>query len=173
MPAQTDLVDLHGRVCLVTGAGQGVGRQVCLHFAAHGAGAVVVNDYYLDRAEKVAAKITELGCRALAVQADVSSLESVQRMIGVADRELGPIDVLVNNAGNMGPDPDAVVYTDFWETPPDCWHSWIGVNFSGVLNCTHSVLGPMVERGNGGRLITVISEAARFGDRNMAVYAGA
>jgi 2-hydroxycyclohexanecarboxyl-CoA dehydrogenase len=173
VPPTDDLVDLHGRVCLVTGAGQGVGRQICLHFAQHGAGGVVVNDFFADRAEQVATELTDLGCPAVAVQGDVASLESVRRMVSSAVERLGPIDVLVNNAGNMGPDPNAVVYTNFWEVPPDSWHNWIGVNFLGVLNCTSAVLGAMVERGNGGRLITIISESARFGDRNMAVYAGA
>ena len=59
----SDILDLKGRTALITGAGQGVGRQTALHFAAHNAGMVVVNDYYAERAEAVAADIRETGAQ--------------------------------------------------------------------------------------------------------------
>lgn len=169
----SDLLDLAGKVCLVTGAGQGIGREIALTAARHGAGGVVVNDFFADRADAVAAEVEELGVPALAAPADVADYAAIEAMVGETIERLGRLDVVVNNAGNMGPDPDAVTYDVFWKTPPDMWDKWIGVNFNGVLNCTHAALGPMVERGEGGRIITVISEAARYGDPTFAVYAGA
>ena len=169
----SDLLDLAGKVCLVTGAGQGIGREVALTFARHGAGGVVVNDFFTERAEVVAAEVEALGTPALAAQADVSDYAAVEAMVAETLERFERLDVVVNNAGNMGPDPDAVTYDVFWKTPPDMWDKWIGVNFRGVLNCAHAALAPMIDRGEGGRIITVISEAARFGDPRLAVYAGA
>jgi 3-oxoacyl-[acyl-carrier protein] reductase len=173
MTTVTDLMDLKGKVGLVTGAGQGVGRQIALHFAQHGAGGVVVNDFYLDRAEEVAAEIVAAGCKALPVQADVSSLDEVTAMVDRAVAELGRLDIVVNNAGSMGPEPDAVTYKVFWETTPQEWARWTKTNFDGVLNCSYAALRHMVPRGEGGRLITIVSDAARVGEARLAVYSGA
>jgi len=129
----TDILDLGGRIALVTGAGQGVGRQIALHLAAHGAGGVVVNDYVLDRAESVVAEIQAAGGKAIAVRADVSDLDSVQAMVATAAAELGTIGVLVNNAGNMGANPSPDVRKPFWQTGPEVWDNTIGVNFFGVI----------------------------------------
>src|ERR1700704_4718303 len=98
----TDILDLGGRVALVTGAGQGVGRQIALHLARHGAGGVAVNDYRLERAEAVVEEIHAAGGKAIAVQADVSDFDSVKDMAARVEQTLGTVGVLVNNAGNMG-----------------------------------------------------------------------
>jgi 3-oxoacyl-[acyl-carrier protein] reductase len=167
-----DLLSLEGKVALVTGAGRGVGRQVALHFAAHDAAAVVVNDFFEDRAEAVAAEVEAEGSRGLGLQCDVTEIESVRAMVAAAEAEVGPIDILVNNAGNAGPQMSIVDSTPFWETGPAEWAPWLGPNFFGVLNCTNAVLGGMVERGYG-RLITVVSDAGRVGEPNYIVYSGA
>lgn len=167
-----NILDMTGRTALVTGAGQGVGRQVALHIAAHG-GAVVVNDFHLDRAQTVAAEITEHGGRALGVRCDVTDLDDVAALVARGTAELGPIDVLVNNAGNAGPTDDALAHTPpFWETGPEDWQPWIATNFYGVLNACRAVLPSMVERGYG-RIVSVISDAGRTGEPNLAVYGGA
>src|SRR5208282_6186991 len=103
-----DILDLNGRVGLITGGGQGVGRQTALHFAAYHAGAVVVNDFRLDRAQAVAAEVEKLGCKALAVQCDVTDFRNVMQIFERAEKAFGRVDILVNNAGNAGPDPSAV-----------------------------------------------------------------
>lgn len=168
----TDILSMTGRTALVTGAGQGVGRQVALHIADHG-GAVVVNDYHSDRADAVAAEITERGGTALGLRADVTDLDDMTAMVGRAAEQLGPIDVLVNNAGNAGPSDDAMAPAPpFWETDPKDWERWIGTNFYGVLNAARAVLPGMVERGYG-RVVSVISDAGRTGEPNLAVYGGA
>jgi 3-oxoacyl-[acyl-carrier protein] reductase len=167
-----NILDLQGRVGLVTGAGQGVGRQVALHFAQNGAGGVVVNDFYLERAEAVAKEVEGLGCRALAVQADVTDREAVQAMVERAASELGGVDILVNNAGNMGADPRRASRKPFWESDTESWNVWIGVNLYGVLNCASAVIPGMIER-SAGRLITVISDAGRVGEPNLELYSAA
>ena len=118
-----EILDLDGRVALVTGAGQGVGRQIALHLAAHNAGGVIVNDYVLDRAEAVVEEIRAEGGKALAVQADVSNLESVKAMVATGEKEFGKIGVLVNNAGNAGANPNPDLRKPFWETGPEAWNS--------------------------------------------------
>lgn len=168
-----DTFNLGGRIALVTGAGQGIGRQIALHLASHGAGGVVVNDYVLARAEAVAQEIESAGGRAFAVQADVTDHAAVREMVRTSAEALGPIGVLVNNAGNFGANPDPDVERPFWETGPEVWAGTIGVNLHGVINCVSAVVPGMIERAAPGRIITVISDAARYGDAGMEIYAGA
>lgn len=168
----SELLDLNNKVALITGAGQGVGRQIALHFAAHNAAGVIVNDYFLERAEEVAKEINEAGGRAVAAQADVTDLASVKKMIGIAEQAFGPIDILVNNAGNAGAIPDPDARKPFWETGPDVWNSFIGVNLYGVINCASACIPRMIER-QGGRIVTIISDAGRAGEAGLEVYSGA
>ena len=168
-----DILSLGGRVALVTGAGQGVGRQIALHLSQHDCGGVAVNDYYLDRAEAVAEEVRKAGGKAIAAQADVSSHDDVKAMVAKVAAELGPVGVLVNNAGNMGANPPAEAMKPFWEVGPEVWNAAIGVNFYGVLNCVSAVIPGMIARQAPGRIITIISDAGRWGDSGMEVYGGA
>ncbi len=168
----TDITDLAGRVSLVTGAGQGVGRQIALQLgAALNSGGVVVNDYVLERAEAVAEEIRSAGGKALALQCDVSDHSAVKAMAQQAASELGPIGVLVNNAGNAGANPSPELGKPFWETGPEVWYSFLGVNLYGVMNCTAAVIPGMIERGAPGRIVTIISDASRWGDAGLEIYA--
>lgn len=168
----TDILDLGGRVALVTGAGQGVGRQVAVQLGSGlNSGGVVVNDYVLDRAEAVAEEIRAAGGKAVAAQCDVSDNAAVKAMVAKAAEALGPVGILVNNAGNAGANPSAELGKPFWETGPDVWQSFIGVNFYGVINCTGAVIPGMMARQAPGRIITVISDAGRWGDAGMEIYA--
>lgn len=166
------LLDLTGKVALVTGAGQGVGETTARFLAELGA-AVAVNDYVGERAKAVAEAITEAGGTAYPVAADVTDWDGVHAMVEEIGRELGPIDVLVNNAGNAGAVHDALeAPPPFWESTPDDWHRWTSVNFTGVLIVTRAVVGGMVQRRRG-RIVTVISEAGRSGEANQVVYSAA
>ncbi|WP_337188132.1 SDR family oxidoreductase [Phenylobacterium sp.] len=169
----SDILSLGGRVALVTGAGQNVGRQIALHLAQHDCGGVAVNDYHLDRAESVAAEIRAAGGKAIAVQADVTDLAAVKAMNEQIQAELGPVGVLVNNAGNGGANPTAERGKPFWESGPDVWNQSIGVNLYGVMNCSAAVIPGMIERNAPARIITIISDAGRFGDARMEPYAAA
>lgn len=163
---------LDGQVALVTGAGQGVGLAAARMLAEQGA-AVVVNDFHADRAKEAAAVLVEHGARAMAYQADVTVAEDVTAMVSAARAELGPIDVLVNNAGNAGPHESPLAPTPpFWEQPTTSWAKWLEVNLLGVMHCTHAVTSGMIERGRG-RVVTLISDAGRVGEPHLVVYSGA
>src|SRR3546814_13055246 len=96
-----DILDLAGRVALVTGAGQGIGRQIALHLSGHNSGGVAVNDYYLDRAEAVASEIRAAGGKAIAVPHEVTDLEAVKDINERNVAELGEGGAIVTHAPNM------------------------------------------------------------------------
>ena len=173
-PATADLADLRGRVALVTGAGQ-VGEALAVSLARHGAGAVAVVDLSADRAEHVAAEIERAGARGIALQADLTDSEAVAAMASEAIAGFGrPLDILVNNAG-MPPgffsDPGGAI-RPFAEQSPDDWKPLLRLNLDAVLSVTRAFIGGMIEQRHG-RVISIVSDSARTGDRNMAVYAAA
>jgi NAD(P)-dependent dehydrogenase (short-subunit alcohol dehydrogenase family) len=149
---------LDGRVALVTGAGQGIGAGIATALAAEGA-AVAVNDYHAERAEHVADRITDAGGRAVAVTADVTDFDAVTGMTGAIEQALGPVDVLVNNAGIPA---DGFAPRRFRDMPIEDWDKFIRLNLYGVLHGCKAVLDGMCERG-WGRVVTVSSEGGRVG----------
>lgn len=169
MPAN---LSLENRCALVTGAGQGVGRAVALQLADQGVAGVLVNDFFLERAEAVADELAGVGCRAIPVRADVSNWIEVSEMVALAEQEFGNLDIVVNNAGNAGPTASIVESTPFWETGPEDWARWMSTNFFGVLHVTRAVLPGMVRRQRG-RVVSVVSDAGRVGEPNLVVYSGA
>jgi len=165
-------LELKGKVALVTGAGQGIGREIAKVLAAEGV-KVGVNDFYLDRAEKVAKEIEQAGGTAIGVQADVANLEQVKAMVAKIAQGVGPVDILVNNAGvPIAIRTGEIARTTFAESDEVSWKKQVDLNTYGVLNCTHAVLHSMIER-NGGKIISIISEAGRTGEAHLAVYSGA
>lgn len=166
------MFDMQGAVAIVTGSGQGVGREIALTFARSGGRAVVVNDVHLGRAEAVAQEVRELGATALAVAADVTDAAAVQDMVARATAECGPVTVLVNNAGNLGADPSAVESGLFWELDPANWTPVLAVNLLGPMHCARAVLPGMVQE-QFGRVITVISDAGRVGEAGLEAYSAA
>jgi 3-oxoacyl-[acyl-carrier protein] reductase len=174
------MFDLTGRVALVTGAGRHVGRAIAEALARQGA-RVAVNDVVADRAQESAAEIDSAaraggrrddaaGPAAIAAPGDVTDLASVRAMVAQVEAELGPIDILVSNAGNSGASP--AVPSPFVEMDPAHWSRYVDVNFYGVLNGIHAVLPGMIERRHG-RIITISSDAGRQGiGMGMSVYSG-
>ena len=144
---------LKGRVALVTGGSRGIGRALAVSLADAGA-AVAIN--YLERADaakEVAERIRKHGSRAIVVGADVSKAAAVKAMVGDVERELGPIDVLVNNAGiGLVRTVDDLTEEDFDRT--------IAVNLKSVFLCTQAVVPGMRER-KWGRIVNISSGAAR------------
>jgi len=167
-----DILDLGGQVAFVTGAGQGAGRAIALTLAKHNAGGVAVNDYVMERAEAVAAEITALGVRAVSVQADVGDHASVKAAFDAATAALGPITLLVNNAGNAGPNAAMGHSPMFWETDPAEWDRYFRTNTQGVMNCCHVALPTMVAQKKG-RIVTITSDSGRIGEPRLAAYAAA
>lgn len=167
-----DPLDLQGQVAFVTGAGQGAGRAIALAMAHHNAGGVAVNDFVEERAAAVAEEITALGVPAVAVQADVGDHDSVSSAMAAATQALGPVTLLVNNAGNAGPSATMGLSPQFWETAPQDWDRFFRTNLQGVMNCCHVALPGMIEQGKG-RIVTVISDAGRIGEARLVAYSAA
>jgi 3-oxoacyl-[acyl-carrier protein] reductase len=168
----SELLDLGGQAAFVTGAGQGAGRGIALMLARHNAGGVAVNDFVMERAEAVAAEIAALGLRAVPVQADVSDHASVATAFAKARAALGPITLLVNNAGNAGPAATMGRSPLFWETQPSEWDRYFATNLRGVMNCCHLALPQMVEHKRG-RIVTIVSVSGRVGEPRLAAYSAA
>lgn len=166
---------LAGKVALITGAGRGIGRAIALTLAAEGA-RVAVNDFYLDRAEAVAAEIGAAGGTALPVQADVTDHEAVRRMVATVLERFGQLDILVNNAGipaTTGWDVQggggSMFGPLFTQTGPDNWRRTMDVITYGTLNCTHAALPGMIARG-GGVILNIVSDAGRVGEPRLGPY---
>ncbi|MEW6272170.1 MAG: SDR family NAD(P)-dependent oxidoreductase [Thermodesulfobacteriota bacterium] len=157
-------IGLHDHTALVTGAGQGIGREIALTLARAGA-RVGVNDVVAERAEAVAAEIRGAGGAARAVAADVTERTAVGAMLDHIDRHLGTVDVLVNNADHWTIGP-------FLESDPAAWERDIRVCLFGSLNCAHAALERMCERG-WGRIVSIVSDAARVGEPDQVAYAAA
>ncbi len=169
--SDNDILNLRGQAALVTGAGQGAGRAIALMLARHGA-AVAVNDFVIERAAAVAEEIRAAGGKATGVQADVSDLESVRAMASQATSELGPVTILVNNAGMAGPNAMLRPKDNFWDEDPAEWGKYLGTNLYGVFNCSHALMPGMVAA-NRGRIVTITSDAGRVGEPRQAVYSAA
>lgn len=172
MAAAPHPFDLSGRTALVTGAGRGIGRSVALALARAGA-AVAVNDVDLARAESVAAELGEAGAKAVGLVADVTDAAAVAQLVAAAGSALGPVDVLVNNAGNAGAGRGYEgARVPFWTSDPSTWQQWFAVNLFGVMLVSHAVLPGMVQRGHG-RILTVVSDAGRVGEPYLVPYSAA
>lgn len=167
-----DMIDLGGQVALVTGAGQNAGRAIARELARHNAGGVAVNDFVAERAEAVAGEIREAGVPAVAAPFDVGDLQAVRTAVAKATAQLGPITVLVNNAGMAGPNQQIRAATNFWEDDPAEWGKFLGTNLFGVFNCCHAIIPAMVEARRG-RIVTIVSDSGRTGEPRLAVYAAA
>lgn len=149
------------KVAVVTGGGGGIGGATCRRLAAEGA-RVAVFDRNLQAAEQVADQIRAAGGSAQAMHCDITERASVDQAVAAAAEALGPIAVLVNNAGWD-------VFKPFVKTVPAEWEQLIAVNLTGALHMLHAVLPGMAER-RYGRIVNVASDAARGGSSGEAVY---
>jgi 3-oxoacyl-[acyl-carrier protein] reductase len=149
--------ELEGRVALVTGGGRGIGRGVALELAAAGARVAVA----ARTGEQVEATAAEAG--GIAIEADVSKRADVEAMVERTERELGPLALLVCNAG-IAPREGAA-----WELEPETWWHTFEVNVLGVYLCCRAVIPGMLARG-GGRIVNVASGAAYLPGSNTTAY---
>src|SRR5436305_11471322 len=142
-----------GKVVLVTGAQQGIGRAMAAEFAAAGAD-VAIN--WLDdeaAAQEVAAAVRGHGRRAALVRADIGDGEQIRGMVAETERVLGPVDILINNAGVFPRVP-------FLELSERDWDFVLGVNLKGSFLCAQAVAKSMVARARAGSIISLSSGAA-------------
>ena len=152
---------LEGRVTLVTGAGRGIGRAIALRLASEGA-RVAVTDLDESTAQATAA---EIGEGAIGLRMDVTDPIAVRAAVEKTESTLGPLDVLVSNAGWDKVEP-------FLKSTEETWEKILAINLKGYLNCAKAVLPGMVERGHG-RIVSISSDAGRVGSTGEAVYSAA
>lgn len=160
---------LEGKVALVTGAGQGVGRRIAIDLAAQGC-KVGVNDLFAERAQAVAAGI---GRGAIALPADICDPAAVAAMFRTLRETFGAVDILVNNAGVLPALREAGAQRPFFaDSSVQDQHAVVDLNVHGTLYCCREALQDMKER-RLGRIISIVSEAGRMGEPRLAAYSGA
>jgi 2-hydroxycyclohexanecarboxyl-CoA dehydrogenase len=150
---------LEDRTALVTGGASGIGAATARRLAAEGA-RVAIGDVNEAGARAVAGELDGFGCAL-----DVTDTASVRAAVAAIEQQLGPVDVLVNNAGTD-------LFSYFVNTDEGMWDFVLGVNLRGVLAVTHAVLPGMQER-RGGSIVNVASEAGRVGSQGSSIYSAA
>lgn len=155
-------INLQGQIAAVTGGGRGIGRVIAQTLAAAGATVAVLSRSASELAETVAL-IKQAGGRARAFTLDVLKESAVSKVMGKIERALGPLDLLVNNAGDGGP------IGPLEQTDPALWWHTQEVNVRGPMLCTHAVLPGMIERRRG-RIINVSSGAATLNTPYFSSY---
>ena len=156
-------IDLSGEVALVTGGGSGIGEAIARTLSRAGA-AVAVADLSEESAARVATAICNEGGKAMPIQMDIADAASVDAAIERLHAQLGQVSILVNNAATW-------VVKEFKDTTPAEVDRVLGVTLTGTINVTRAALPDVIERR--GRIINIISDSARTGERFMSVYAAA
>jgi NAD(P)-dependent dehydrogenase (short-subunit alcohol dehydrogenase family) len=147
-------MELSGKVALITGAGRGLGRATAAALSREGA-AVALLSRTLSELDETAELISKEGGKALVLQADISDEIAVREAVNRTSQELGPISILVNNAGVVGP------AGPLHEVDPDDWNYTIAVNLGGARQLTQEVV-PLMLRAGGGKIVNVTSGLADF-----------
>jgi 2-hydroxycyclohexanecarboxyl-CoA dehydrogenase len=152
---------LDQQVTFVTGAGSGIGRAIAIRLACDGA-RVAVADINRAGADETVRLVTSTNGTALAVDADVTSFESVTAAVAAVRNQWGDVEILVNNAGWDRIEP-------FVQNTPELWQRVIAINLHGPIHCTRAVLDGMIARRRG-KIISISSDAGRVGSSGEAVY---
>jgi NAD(P)-dependent dehydrogenase (short-subunit alcohol dehydrogenase family) len=155
---------LDGMTALVTGAGGGIGQATAIELAKAGAD-VAVADLNLDTAKETCAKIGLLGSRGLPIRADIGELSDIDSMVDTAARELGGIDIVVNNAG-------VTRHGALLDITEETWDLMQRINAKGTFFCIQRVARQMVDQGRGGRIINISSTGGKgFRGTSSPAYA--
>ena len=160
------MTKLKGKVALVTGAAQGIGKSIALALAKEGAD-VVVSDINLELAEQTAREIKALGVRTLALKTNVADLCDVEQGVNQVISQFGKIDILVNNAGIT---KDGLLI----RMKKEDWDAVISVNLTGVFNCTKVISAIMMKQRSGKivNIASIVGEMGNFGQANYAASKG-
>ncbi len=153
---------LKGKVALITGSSRGIGKDIAKGFAKEGAD-IIINGRNLEKAKPVTKEIESLGVRAMAIGADVSSSQEVNRMVEEAVSAFGKIDILVNNAG-INP-----FILEAEKIKEEGWDQVLDVNLKGVFLCCQAVGKKMIQQ-KGGRIINISSTAGIIGEQGFLPY---
>ncbi|MGB8365019.1 MAG: SDR family NAD(P)-dependent oxidoreductase [Rhizomicrobium sp.] len=159
---QSDIL-LTDQVAVVTGGGGGIGRAIALAYASMGAD-VVIGDIIPERCEEAAARVRELGRRALAVPTDVMDTDQIRALVDSAAKQFGRLDILVNNAGGVRGQP-------FLEQSERSWRRHIDLNLVSMLAATAAAVPVMIAGGHGGSIVNITSIEGSRAAPNFAVYA--
>ncbi len=154
---------LTDQVAVVTGGGGGIGRAIALSLASVGAD-VVIADIVPERCEEAAARVREMGRRALGVPTDVMDTNQIRALIDGADRHFGRIDILVNNAGGVN-------YKPFLQQSERSWRRLIDLNLVSMLAATSAAVPVMIRGGRGGTVVNIASIEGSRAAPGYAVYA--
>jgi len=154
---------LEGKVAIVSGIGPGMGRDISLLFAEHGAD-LVLGARRTEKSEEVAEEVRALGRRAEVVRLDITDAASCENAVAAATQQLGGLDILVNNAFQDGN------RKGFMDAPLEEWRQTMDVNFWGTLQMTRAAVPAMVERG-GGRVVMVNTMSAHRIEPTYGAYA--
>jgi 3-oxoacyl-[acyl-carrier protein] reductase len=154
-------IDLAGRVAVVTGGAQGIGRAIAERFLDSGA-AVAIWDRDLALAQRVIGQLESRG-RIAAVAVDVTALPEVENAVARTVETFGRIDILVNNAGIAGPNLKT------WDYPPEAWRQVMNVNLDGPFHCCRAVVPGMMAQSYG-RIVNIASIAGKEGNPNASAY---
>ncbi|MCK5185767.1 MAG: 3-oxoacyl-[acyl-carrier-protein] reductase [Deltaproteobacteria bacterium] len=154
---------LKEKIALVTGASRGIGKAIALHLAEEGAQIIINYAKNSEKAKEVVAAVESTGSKALAMQADVSCWQEVEKMVDSIYEKFGRIDILVNNAGV---NRDELLIS----MEKEDWDAVINTNLGGLFNCTKAVAKYMMIQKNG-RIINMSSVAGERGGRGQSNYA--
>lgn len=152
---------LQNKIALVTGAGKGIGKAIALALAAEGVHVGLLARTQKDL-ETVADEIKAKGGKAAFATADISKIDEVNKAVAKISEELGPIDILINNAGTG-------TFGKFLELEPEAWENQIRVNLFGVYYASRAVLPQMIER-KSGDIINISSTAGKSGAAGTSAY---
>jgi 3-oxoacyl-[acyl-carrier protein] reductase len=155
-------LELIGKVALITGAAQGIGKAVALLLAQNGAD-LVVSDINLEKAEETAKEMESMGRKAMAIKVDVANYTDVDRMIQAVMERFGHIDILVNNAG-IARDKLILRMTE------EDWDAVLNINLKGTFNCTKAVIKHMAKQ-RSGKIVNIASVVGEMGNAGQANYA--
>lgn len=158
-------LNLKGRVALVTGGANGVGREIALALAAEGAAVAVNYRSSAEEARGVVGEIEGRGGRAVAVGADVADYDAVKTLVTRVAGELGGLDILVNNAG-------LALRQRFADTRPEDWHRQIDTCLYGAIHCCHAAASHLEKNGHG-RIVSLIGDSSRVGESGLSIVAAA
>jgi 3-oxoacyl-[acyl-carrier protein] reductase len=158
---------LKDKIGIVTGGANGIGRAIALGLAKEGA-SVVVADIDSDQANKVVDEIKALGCKAMAIRADITKLNEANSMAKTVLEKFKKIDILVNNAGGSARERATL----FCESKEEVWDYVFGINLKGTFNCTRAVIEHMIQR-RGGKIVNIASDTGLVGYAGFVDYSTA
>jgi 3-oxoacyl-[acyl-carrier protein] reductase len=155
------ILEVNGKIALVTGGAQGIGKAIALLLAQKGSD-VIVSDVNLEKAEETAREIEALRRRSMAIRANVAVFDEVEKMVQALIERFGRIDILVNNAG-IARDKLLLRMTE------EDWDAVLDINLKGTFNCTKTVIRHMSKQ-RSGRIVNIASVVGEMGNAGQANY---